>query len=90
MAGWQTLLVLLQSHLVPAAIGLIALWQPAMDGIIILASQCAGSMPESIARGDPRAGELISVLMTCVIAGVGLLPAAVVRHGRAQKRSRWS
>ncbi|WKA30862.1 efflux RND transporter permease subunit [Bradyrhizobium roseum] len=66
---------------VSAAIGFIALFGIAvMDGIIIL-SQYNQLIDEGFERVHAviRAGELQlrPVLMTCVVAGVGLLPAAV-------------
>jgi cobalt-zinc-cadmium resistance protein CzcA len=66
---------------VSAAIGFIALFGIAvMDGIIIL-SQYNQLIDEGLdrARAVIRTGELQlrPVLMTCVIAGVGLLPAAL-------------
>src|ERR1700745_1307194 len=66
---------------VSAAIGFIALFGIAvMDGIIIL-SQYNQLIDEGYdrVRAIIRAGELQlrPVLMTCVVAGVGLLPAAL-------------
>src|SRR5690349_4556329 len=66
---------------VSAAIGFIALFGiSVMDGIIIL-SQYNQLIDEGMARGRAilRIGELQlrPVLMTCVVAGVGLLPAAL-------------
>ncbi|NVN87783.1 MAG: efflux RND transporter permease subunit [Rhodopseudomonas sp.] len=66
---------------VSAAIGFIALFGIAvMDGIIIL-SQYNHLIDEGVdrARAVIRTGELQirPVLMTCIIAGVGLLPAAL-------------
>jgi heavy metal efflux system protein len=66
---------------VSAAIGFIALFGiSVMDGIIIL-SQYNQLIDEGMARGRAilRTGELQlrPVLMTCVVAGVGLLPAAL-------------
>jgi heavy metal efflux system protein len=66
---------------VSAAIGFIALFGiSVMDGIIIL-SQYNQLIDEGMDRGLAilRTGELQlrPVLMTCVVAGVGLLPAAV-------------
>jgi cobalt-zinc-cadmium resistance protein CzcA len=66
---------------VSAAIGFIALFGIAvMDGIIIL-SQYNQLIDEGVERKQAviRAGELQlrPVLMTCIIAGVGLLPAAL-------------
>ena len=66
---------------VSAAIGFIALFGiSVMDGIIIL-SQYNQLIDEGIERGMAilRTGELQlrPVLMTCVVAGVGLLPAAL-------------
>ncbi|MGJ5206143.1 efflux RND transporter permease subunit [Bradyrhizobium sp. HKCCYLR20261] len=66
---------------VSAAIGFIALFGiSVMDGIIIL-SQYNALIDEGIERGAAilRTGELQlrPVLMTCVVAGVGLLPAAL-------------
>jgi cobalt-zinc-cadmium resistance protein CzcA len=75
-------LVLLQIPFsVSAAIGFIALFGIAvMDGIIIL-SQYNALIAEGYERDNAalRTGELQlrPVLMTCIIAGVGLLPAAV-------------
>jgi len=66
---------------VSAAIGFIALFGiSVMDGIIIL-SQYNALIDEGLERGAAilRTGELQlrPVLMTCVVAGVGLLPAAL-------------
>ena len=66
---------------VSAAIGFIALFGiSVMDGIIIL-SQYNQLIDEGMERGKAilRTGELQlrPVLMTCVVAGIGLLPAAV-------------
>jgi heavy metal efflux system protein len=66
---------------VSAAIGFIALFGiSVMDGIIIL-SQYNQLIDEGVERGVAilRTGELQlrPVLMTCVVAGVGLLPAAL-------------
>jgi cobalt-zinc-cadmium resistance protein CzcA len=66
---------------VSAAIGFIALFGiSVMNGIIIL-SQYNQLIEEGVDRTDAilRTGEIQMrpVLMTCVIAGVGLLPAAV-------------
>ena len=66
---------------VSAAIGFIALFGiSVMDGIIIL-SQYNALIDEGVERGAAilRTGELQlrPVLMTCVVAGVGLLPAAL-------------
>jgi heavy metal efflux system protein len=66
---------------VSAAIGFIALFGiSVMDGIIIL-SQYNSLIDEGMERGAAilRTGELQlrPVLMTCVVAGVGLLPAAL-------------
>jgi heavy metal efflux system protein len=66
---------------VSAAIGFIALFGiSVMDGIIIL-SQYNALIDEGMERGAAilRTGELQlrPVLMTCVVAGVGLLPAAL-------------
>jgi cobalt-zinc-cadmium resistance protein CzcA len=66
---------------VSAAIGFIALFGiSVMDGIIIL-SQFNALIDEGMERGAAilRTGELQlrPVLMTCVVAGVGLLPAAL-------------
>jgi cobalt-zinc-cadmium resistance protein CzcA len=66
---------------VSAAIGFIALFGiSVMDGIIIL-SQYNQLIAEGMERGAAilRTGELQlrPVLMTCVVAGVGLLPAAL-------------
>jgi cobalt-zinc-cadmium resistance protein CzcA len=66
---------------VSAAIGFIALFGiSVMDGIIIL-SQYNQLIDEGMERGRAilRTGELQlrPVLMTCVVAGVGLLPAAL-------------
>jgi cobalt-zinc-cadmium resistance protein CzcA len=66
---------------VSAAIGFIALFGiSVMDGIIIL-SQFNQLIDEGLERGEAilRTGELQlrPVLMTCVVAGIGLLPAAV-------------
>ena len=66
---------------VSAAIGFIALFGiSVMDGIIIL-SQYNQLIDEGMERGAAilRTGELQlrPVLMTCVVAGVGLLPAAL-------------
>jgi heavy metal efflux system protein len=66
---------------VSAAIGFIALFGiSVMDGIIIL-SQYNALIDEGLERGAAilRAGklQLRPVLMTCVVAGVGLLPAAL-------------
>src|ERR1700760_4984775 len=66
---------------VSAAIGFIALFGiSVMDGIIIL-SQYNSLIAEGMERGAAilRTGELQlrPVLMTCVVAGVGLLPAAL-------------
>jgi cobalt-zinc-cadmium resistance protein CzcA len=66
---------------VSAAIGFIALFGiSVMDGIIIL-SQYNQLIDEGMERGRAivRTGELQlrPVLMTCVVAGIGLLPAAV-------------
>jgi cobalt-zinc-cadmium resistance protein CzcA len=66
---------------VSAAIGLIALFGiSVMDGIIIL-SQYNSLIDEGAERGAAilRTGtlQLRPVLMTCVVAGVGLLPAAL-------------
>src|ERR1700723_3274516 len=66
---------------VSAAIGFIALFGiSVMDGIIIL-SQYNQLIDEGMERGMAilRTGELQlrPVLMTCVVAGIGLLPAAV-------------
>jgi cobalt-zinc-cadmium resistance protein CzcA len=66
---------------VSAAIGFIALFGiSVMDGIIIL-SQYNQLIESGLERGAAvvRTGELQirPVLMTCVIAGIGLLPAAV-------------
>src|SRR5215471_14817598 len=66
---------------VSAAIGFIALFGiSVMDGIIIL-SQYNQLIDEGMERGRAilRAGELQlrPVLMTCAVAGVGLLPAAL-------------
>jgi heavy metal efflux system protein len=66
---------------VSAAIGFIALFGiSVMDGIIIL-SQYNQLIDQGMERGQAvlRAGELQlrPVLMTCVVAGIGLLPAAV-------------
>ena len=66
---------------VSAAIGFIALFGiSVMDGIIIL-SQYNALIDEGIERGAAilRTGrlQLRPVLMTCVVAGVGLLPAAL-------------
>ena len=66
---------------VSAAIGFIALFGiSVMDGIIIL-SQFNQLIDEGMERGRAilRTGELQlrPVLMTCVVAGVGLLPAAL-------------
>jgi heavy metal efflux system protein len=69
---------------VSAAIGFIALFGiSVMDGIIII-SQYNQLIDEGLERGRAilRTGELQlrPVLMTCVVAGIGLLPAAV-SHG---------
>jgi heavy metal efflux system protein len=69
---------------VSAAIGFIALFGiSVMDGIIII-SQYNQLIDEGMERGRAilRTGELQlrPVLMTCVVAGIGLLPAAV-SHG---------
>jgi heavy metal efflux system protein len=66
---------------VSAAIGFIALFGiSVMDGIIIL-SQYNQLIDQGVERSKAilRAGELQlrPVLMTCVVAGIGLLPAAV-------------
>jgi cobalt-zinc-cadmium resistance protein CzcA len=66
---------------VSAAIGFIALFGiSVMDGIIIL-SQYNQLIDEGMERGNAilRTGELQlrPVLMTCVVAGIGLLPAAL-------------
>jgi cobalt-zinc-cadmium resistance protein CzcA len=66
---------------VSAAIGFIALFGiSVMDGIIII-SQYNQLIDEGMERGKAilRTGELQlrPVLMTCVVAGIGLLPAAV-------------
>jgi cobalt-zinc-cadmium resistance protein CzcA len=66
---------------VSAAIGFIALFGiSVMDGIIII-SQYNQLIEEGMERGRAilRTGELQlrPVLMTCVVAGIGLLPAAV-------------
>jgi heavy metal efflux system protein len=66
---------------VSAAIGFIALFGiSVMDGIIIL-SQYNQLIDLGVERGAAilRTGELQlrPVLMTCVVAGIGLLPAAV-------------
>jgi heavy metal efflux system protein len=66
---------------VSAAVGFIALFGiSVMDGIIIL-SQYNQLIDEGMERGRAilRTGELQlrPVLMTCVVAGVGLLPAAL-------------
>jgi len=66
---------------VSAAIGFIALFGiSVMDGIIIL-SQYNQLIDEGLERGRAilRTGELQlrPVMMTCVVAGVGLLPAAL-------------
>src|SRR5471032_1079136 len=66
---------------VSAAIGFIALFGiSVMDGIIIL-SQYNALIDEGVERGAAilRTGklQLRPVLMTCVVAGVGLLPAAL-------------
>src|SRR5450755_4315371 len=66
---------------VPAAIGFLALFGIAvMDGIIII-SQYNQLIDEGMERGKAilRTGELQlrPVLMTCVVAGIGLLPAAL-------------
>jgi cobalt-zinc-cadmium resistance protein CzcA len=66
---------------VSAAIGFIALFGiSVMDGIIIL-SQYNQLVDEGMERGKAilRTGELQlrPVLMTCVVAGIGLLPAAL-------------
>src|SRR5689334_2475913 len=66
---------------VSAAIGFIALFGiSVMDGIIIL-SQYNSLIDEGMERGAAivRTGELQlrPVLMTCVVAGIGLLPAAL-------------
>jgi heavy metal efflux system protein len=66
---------------VSAAIGFIALFGiSVMDGIIII-SQYNQLIDEGMERGRAilRTGELQlrPVLMTCVVAGIGLLPAAV-------------
>jgi heavy metal efflux system protein len=66
---------------VSAAIGFIALFGiSVMDGIIII-SQYNQLIDEGMERGGAilRTGELQlrPVLMTCVVAGIGLLPAAV-------------
>jgi heavy metal efflux system protein len=66
---------------VSAAIGFIALFGiSVMDGIIIL-SQYNQLIDDGMERGKAilRTGELQlrPVLMTCVVAGIGLLPAAV-------------
>jgi cobalt-zinc-cadmium resistance protein CzcA len=66
---------------VSAAIGFIALFGiSVMDGIIII-SQYNQLIDEGMERGTAilRTGELQlrPVLMTCVVAGIGLLPAAV-------------
>jgi heavy metal efflux system protein len=66
---------------VSAAIGFIALFGiSVMDGIIIL-SQYNALIDEGMERGAAilRTGELQlrPVLMTCVVAGIGLLPAAL-------------
>jgi heavy metal efflux system protein len=66
---------------VSAAIGFIALFGiSVMDGIIIL-SQYNALIDEGLERGAAilRTGrlQLRPVLMTCVVAGVGLLPAAL-------------
>jgi cobalt-zinc-cadmium resistance protein CzcA len=66
---------------VSAAIGFIALFGiSVMDGIIIL-SQYNQLIDEGLERGAAilRTGELQlrPVLMTCVVAGIGLLPAAL-------------
>jgi cobalt-zinc-cadmium resistance protein CzcA len=66
---------------VSAAIGFIALFGiSVMDGIIIL-SQYNALIDEGMERGAAilRAGQLQlrPVLMTCVVAGIGLLPAAL-------------
>jgi cobalt-zinc-cadmium resistance protein CzcA len=66
---------------VSAAIGFIALFGiSVMDGIIIL-SQYNQLIDQGMERGSAilRTGELQlrPVLMTCVVAGVGLLPAAL-------------
>ena len=66
---------------ISAAIGFVALFGiSTMDGIIIL-SQYNALLDEGMERRNAvlRAGELQMrpVLMTCVIAGVGLLPAAL-------------
>src|ERR1700674_3275290 len=84
MAGFGGILGLLLSGIpfsVSAAIGFIALFGIAvMDGIIIL-SQYNQLIDEGFdrVRAVIRTGELQlrPVLMTCVVAGVGLLPAAL-------------
>ncbi len=77
---------------VSAAIGFIALFGIAvMDGIIIL-SQFNQLIDEGYdrMRAVIRTGELQlrPVLMTCVVAGVGLLPAAVSEASARRCRSR--
>jgi heavy metal efflux system protein len=79
--GVVGLLVLGIPFSVSAAIGFIALFGiSVMDGIIIL-SQYNQLIDEGLERGAAilRTGELQlrPVLMTCVVAGVGLLPAAL-------------
>jgi heavy metal efflux system protein len=79
--GVLGLLVLDIPFSVSAAIGFIALFGIAvMDGIIIL-SQYNQLIEEGMERmlAVVRTGELQlrPVLMTCVVAGVGLLPAAL-------------
>jgi len=79
--GVVGLLVLGIPFSVSAAIGFIALFGiSVMDGIIIL-SQYNQLIDEGMERGAAilRTGELQlrPVLMTCVVAGVGLLPAAL-------------
>jgi cobalt-zinc-cadmium resistance protein CzcA len=77
---------------VSAAIGFIALFGIAvMDGIIIL-SQYNQLIDEGFdrVRAVIRTGELQlrPVLMTCVVAGVGLLPAAMSEGIGSQVQNR--
>ena len=81
VGGVVGLLVMGMPFSVSAAIGFIALFGiSVMDGIIIL-SQYNELIEKGMDRISAvvRAGELQMrpVLMTCIIAGVGLLPAAV-------------
>jgi cobalt-zinc-cadmium resistance protein CzcA len=78
---------------VSAAIGFVALFGIAvMNGIMIL-SQYNQCIEAGMERTDAilRAGEMQMrpVLMTCMIAGVGLLPAAISTGIGSQVQSRW-